>query len=234
MRCNRICAKSLKIRAPNLTWLTIDHDMKTVSFENVPKLVNMTVYFGLYMDTMHDFAQVAAQLETLIIFLTLPKVMFSVPEMPNLKKLVVYYRLQWPNVLLPVTCFMRAAPALEDFRIDVGELDVDRKVFRISKGHEHLHLRRFVLSGFCGGCWDRIELVRYMVNYCTALEEIVIGQCNREGLVRDFVDHCVPLHHLIPPKPIHINYVATTSQERQQINNIVRLFTPSTIKLQVV
>lgn len=75
---------------------------------------------------------------------------------------------------------------------------------------EHRHLRRFVLSGFCGGAHDRMELARYMVSYCVTLEEIVVGQCDH----RDFVDRCVPLDHVIwGPMATHTDYVATP-QER--------------------
>lgn len=114
---------SVKVCAPNLTWLTIDHDSKKVSLENVPKLVSIR-FCCRTRHTMHDYAKIARQLETLIITLVGASASFSVPEMPKLKTLVVYYCHEEgnDNVLFPVTCLIRACPVLEEFKIDVGNI----------------------------------------------------------------------------------------------------------------
>lgn len=70
---SRASRNTIKVSAPNLTWLTVDHHSGMVSLENVPKLVNMN-FSCRFDDTLHDFAHAAAQLETLIIMLYNAKV----------------------------------------------------------------------------------------------------------------------------------------------------------------
>ncbi|KAL6525105.1 hypothetical protein OROMI_030698 [Orobanche minor] len=134
---------------------------------------------------------------------------FSVPGMPKLKKLVVYFRTNWNKVSLPVTCFISAWPCLEEFRLEISELYFYRfpkpprvpvDIFEVPKAPSpHSHLKRFVFSGYRGvrRCGDKdfghfdvsLELVRFVVDNCVALEEIVIGKCHPVGLVRDIVDY---------------------------------------------
>ncbi|KAL6545844.1 hypothetical protein OROGR_009718 [Orobanche gracilis] len=249
---------SIRVCAPNLTWLTIDQNSKGLFLESVPKLAHMHFFYRSELgDSMHHFANVAAQLQTLIIHLFNPKEAFSVPGMPKLKKLVVYFRTNYNKVSLPVTRFIAASPCLKEFRLEISELYFLRfpepplvpvDIFEVPKAPSpHNHLKRFVFSGYRGvrRCGDKdfgffdvsLELVRFVVDNCVALEEIVIGKCHLVGLVRDMVDYGEEsLDHIImDPAPLFgKRYVATFEEQRAFEKLMQRQQIPAHIKLHIV
>lgn len=88
--------------------------------------------------------------------------------------------------------------------MQISGLPIGAALFEVPKASptfRHRLMKRFVLSGFCGGSPDRLELVRYIVYSCDALEEIVMGVCDHLELVRSIVDYCVPLWEVIPKAP---------------------------------
>ncbi|KAL6515607.1 hypothetical protein OROHE_018641 [Orobanche hederae] len=249
---------SIRVCAPNLTWLTIDQNSKGLFLERVPKLAHMHFFYRSELgDSMHHFVNVAAQLQTLIIHLFNPKEAFSVPGMPKLKKLVVYFRTNWNKVSLPVTRFISASPCLEEFRLEISELyfsgfrkppRVPVDIFEVPKAPSpHSHLKRFVFSGYRGvrRCGDKdlgyfdvtLELVRFVVDNCVALDEIVIGKCHPVGLVSDIVDYGEEsLDHIImdPAPPFCKRYVATFEERRAFEKVMQRQQIPAHNKLHIV
>ncbi|XP_047949436.1 uncharacterized protein LOC125195313 [Salvia hispanica] len=230
---------NIRVCAPNLTWLTVDQNSGRVLLENVPNLVHMNFYCRpRHGDSMFHFANAAAQLQTLIIHISDPMVRFTVPEMPKLKKLVIYVRTNvYSFVPLPVPQFLSASPCLEELKIEISEIlfgafpqfastpDIF-EIPKVGEGCGHKQLKVFVLSGYCGvekieefefgHCKTSLELVRYIVENSVRLEEIVLGQCDRIGLVRDIVDYGdEPLHnYFIKPAIDHYRFAATPDQRQ--------------------
>ncbi|XP_057807894.1 putative F-box/LRR-repeat protein At3g28410 isoform X2 [Salvia miltiorrhiza] len=249
---------NIKVCAPNLTWLTIDQNSKRVWLDYVPNLVNMNFYCRFpFGDTMHHFAKAAAQLQTLIIHLYKPLATFSPPQMPKLKKLVVYYRTASTRVSLPVTRFLCAAPNLEDFKLEISEAYMGSRppgVFEVPKVGSrcpcgcfpHRHLKLFLLSGYFGvskmsnldysNFEVSLDLVRYIVENCVVLEEIVIGHCDRVGLVKDIVDYDDESlsEIIVEPQLSYCGHVATPEQQ-QAFEKIMQMqHIPRHIKLRLV
>ncbi|XP_057808100.1 putative F-box/FBD/LRR-repeat protein At4g13965 [Salvia miltiorrhiza] len=174
---------TIKISAPNLTWLRL-----CTTHKLVPK----------------HFAS-TDRLQFLSLDLFFPEVFFAVgfPQMPMLKKLTVIYSGDYEHGLLPVTALIRASPLLQEFKLHVVGSLTFHSTSQNGESHLHRHLKAFEFLGFSVGAGDHIELLKYILDNCIALEKITLWRLSlsraEPRLARDrleqLLDGKVP-HHI--------------------------------------
>ncbi|KAL6529156.1 hypothetical protein OROGR_014779 [Orobanche gracilis] len=190
---------SIKVSAPNLTWLRVDATSQKLSLENISKLIR-----GDYTcsspspDYSKHFASAVfsciSQLRILNLNLLYPKVFLAnaFPRMPKLKKLIVRYHGVYGQGLLPVTALIWAAPCLQEFELEFVDVPNDptrqKEGMTKAKRHPHQRLKVFKFSGFSVGAGDHMRLLTYILDNCVALEKIIIGCSRIYGYIDDLND----------------------------------------------
>ncbi|KAL6529157.1 hypothetical protein OROGR_014780 [Orobanche gracilis] len=198
--CSCTGESSVKVSAPNLTWLRLDATSQKLSLENIPKLIR-----GDYTctspspDYSKHFASAVfsciSQLRILNLNLLYPKVFLAnaFPRMPKLKKLIVRYHGVYGQGLLPVTALIWAAPCLQEFElmfVDTTAKDSTRQKEGITKAKRcrHPHLKVLKFTGFYAFDDAHIKLLTYIIDNCVALEKIIIVCSPMYGYMYDLDD----------------------------------------------
>ncbi|KAL8048619.1 hypothetical protein ABFS82_07G076300 [Erythranthe guttata] len=173
--------KSVKVSAPNLTSLSIPK-VEGLLLENFPSLVKVSVTCIIDRYSVKNLLPTLSccifQLETLILTLDddgedifLP----TFPQLPKLKKLVIYYWVDGEQSLMGLTSLIRASPNLQEFvlRLTVWDYLRSDEEVKNSIKFPHEHLKVVMFCGYCGRSSDA-ELVGYILDNCVALEKLVI------------------------------------------------------------
>ncbi|KAL6505457.1 hypothetical protein OROHE_022836 [Orobanche hederae] len=195
---------SIKVSAPNLTWLRVDATSQKLSLENIPKLIRGDYTFtSPSPDYSKNFASAVfsciSQLRILNLNLLYPEVFLAnaFPRMPKLKKLIVRYNGTYAHGLLPLTALIWAAPRLQEFElefVDTAKDSTTRQKEGITKAKRcpHPHLKVLKFTGFYAFDDAHIKLLTYIIDNCVALEKIIIGCSPVYGFMYD-LDHDSPV-----------------------------------------
>ncbi|KAL6577921.1 hypothetical protein OROMI_010249 [Orobanche minor] len=195
---------SIKVSAPNLTWLRVDATSQKLSLENIPKLIRGDYTFtSPSPDYSKNFPSAVfsciSQLRILNLNLLYPKVFLTnaFPLMPKLKKLIVRYNGTYAHGLLPLTALIWAAPRLQEFElefVDTAKYSTTRQKEGITKAKRcpHPHLKVLKFTGFYAFDDAHIKLLTYITDNCVALEKIIIGCSLVYGFMYD-LDHDSPV-----------------------------------------
>ncbi|XP_057788551.1 putative F-box/FBD/LRR-repeat protein At4g13965 [Salvia miltiorrhiza] len=148
---------SIQVSAPNLTCLRVHSTSK--------KLLACAVFSCI------------SRLKTLSLTIRRPKAFLgkAFPQMPMLKKLFVGYgRGAYKDGLLPVTALIRASPHLQEFMFRPTSKARWREVATNVERHPHWHLKVFKFGRFLEGAGGHLELLKYILDTCIALEKIIL------------------------------------------------------------
>ncbi|XP_057808135.1 F-box/LRR-repeat protein At3g26922-like [Salvia miltiorrhiza] len=180
--CYGSSENSIKVSAPNLTWLGVCATLKLI-LENIPKLTR--AYYTCPFprpDYTKQFASsvfsCVSRLQNLNLNLCSTKVFLpnAIPQMPNLKKLAVGYDgVAYEPVLQPVTALIRASPRLQELKLQVARPGRSHTTCKSGERHRHRHLKVFEFIGFFEREGDHIELLKYVLDNCAALEKIILN-----------------------------------------------------------
>ncbi|KAI3705677.1 hypothetical protein L1987_75916 [Smallanthus sonchifolius] len=148
---------------------------------NLPKLRKVKIYQGLLDDVLfRQISSCVSYVQTLSFTLYVPKrlaTLVSIPQMPNVKKLMLTMGVEEDDCLLEVASIVEACPNLETFIIKLlwfSPVKRRRKARHVANDHHLLkNLKLFKILGYFGRISD-FELVAYVIDNAVALEKIVI------------------------------------------------------------
>ncbi|KAG5560111.1 hypothetical protein RHGRI_003411 [Rhododendron griersonianum] len=191
LKCLEICdcdnIESIGVNNVNLVALRYDGPTKSFSLQNVPLLVEFSIW-GSISWFMNDFLPqhscCLSQLEIItldISFLEEENSLTSLtPELTNVKKLVLVSSAVSDDGLLGCTSLLKAFPALQKLVWQMRWINPDIAEREIMKAVKCPcpHLEEVELAGYYGRITD-LELVRYFVENAVSLKKIVIHPHDR-------------------------------------------------------
>ncbi|XP_058192767.1 putative FBD-associated F-box protein At5g56440 isoform X2 [Rhododendron vialii] len=191
LKCLEICdcdnIESIEVNNVNLVALRYDGPTKSFSLQNVPLLVELSIW-GSISWFMNDFLPqhscCLSQLEIItldISFLEEENSLTSLtPELTNVKKLVLVSSAVSDDGLLGCTSLLKAFPALQKLVWQMRWINPDIAEREIMKAVKCPcpHLEEVELAGYYGRITD-LELVRYFVENAVSLKKIVIHPHDR-------------------------------------------------------
>ncbi|KAL7116594.1 hypothetical protein ACP275_03G014000 [Erythranthe tilingii] len=180
VRCNGI--KSIVVSAPSLTYFkaaTYDR----LLLENIPMLVEVDVNRtddDVSLRVLFSALSCCSQLETLRLTLLIEEqteVLSKLPQLRNLKTLVVTYILQGSESLARLADLISASPCLEEFVLECEwgffrKKDSQVKDVAINRHHDHLKVVKF--CGYRGGHIRDLEFIEYILENCLVLDKLII------------------------------------------------------------
>ncbi|KAL8058376.1 hypothetical protein ABFX02_03G014100 [Erythranthe guttata] len=180
VRCNGI--KSIVVSAPSLTYFkaaTYDR----LLLENIPMLVEVDVNRAdddVSLRVLFSALSCCSQLERLRLTLLSEEqneVLSKLPQLRNLKTLVVTYILQGSESLARLADLISASPCLEEFVLECEwgffqKKDSQVKDVAINRHHHHLKVVKF--CGYRGGHIRDLEFIEYILEHCLVLDKLII------------------------------------------------------------
>ncbi|KAI3783513.1 hypothetical protein L1987_42597 [Smallanthus sonchifolius] len=157
---------------------------------NLPKLKEVKIYQGLLDNVL--FGQIFSCVSSVQTLSTLYDskrlaTLVSIPQMPNVKQLMLTMGVEEDDCLLEVASIVEACPNLETFIIKLlwfSPVKRRRKARHVANDHHPLkNLKLFKILGYYGRISD-FELAAYVIDNAVALEKIVIDpRCRREVVI---------------------------------------------------